>query len=192
MTSIKRGEISMRMNKWGALLAVITLSLSLAGCADITNKFIRKKKEEPKHQKYYAVKTYDIRPSIELYSKRYSYWTAWQSEILLVIRNSNEKKVKVAMEQALSNLMDLEKMIVDEKIERIKKMVDELTVINKQVHADGITDGNEIRIRKKIEAMGREVKRDYSPVKMRRYLREEFAERPDLREDLPGESDGNK
>ncbi|HPS20308.1 MAG TPA: hypothetical protein PKY78_04900 [Candidatus Omnitrophota bacterium] len=166
--------------------AVLVVSVGvLAGCADITNKFIRKKKEEPKRQKYYAVHEYDVRPSMELYSKRYSYWSVWQTEMLQVIRNPNEKKIKVAVEQGRSNLMDLEKMIVDEKVEKMKKMVDDLIKIEKQIKQEGITSGNEVRIRKVIEAMGREVKRDYSPTKMRRYLREEFAERPDLREDLP-------
>lgn len=153
------------------LIAIFTIS----GCADLKDKFIRKPKEEKeKAKRYYAVREYDVRPSLELYTKRYVYWKHWHKELLAVLDHDNHKKTVVAIEQEASNLMAMQSMLVDEKAEQLEVSIAELTEIEKTIKKERLTGGNKVRIRKKLESLGRRVKREFSYNKMRGFIRDEF------------------
>lgn len=156
------------------LVALSFAAVSLSGCADLRNKFIRKKKEKPQAKRYYAVKTYHVRPSIELYTKRYVLWKTWHDELEAVLNNSNFKKPRMAAEQALSNMIDMRNMLVDEKADLLQKYVDDMTFVEKTIKKQKVTPGNQTQLQKRIEIIGADVKRKFSYNDMRKYIRSEF------------------
>ncbi|MBD3380444.1 MAG: hypothetical protein GF408_08305 [Candidatus Omnitrophica bacterium] len=160
--------------KWMALLLAAVMVIGSGGCAQLRDKFIRKKKEEPGMKRYTVVKPYDVRPSLDLYTKRYVYWKNWHRELLDVIDHSNHKKTVVAVEQELSNLVDMQNMLVDEKAQELQEYIDELTEIELTIKKERVTLGNKTRLVRKLEALGRGVKRDFSYNKMRRYIADDF------------------
>ena len=153
------------------------LIVSLSGCASFKNIFSKKNKDEgPPAKRYYSVRKYDIHPSMELYTKRYIFWKTWHSELLGVLTDSNKKKAVAAVEQDIANLLDMQGMLVDEKAEKLQVMIDEMSGIEKVIKKETITGGNAVRIRKQLETIGRQVKRDFSYRKIEGFIRDDFKE----------------
>jgi hypothetical protein len=157
------------------ILPVIGSIFLITGCADLRQKFIPKKKEdESSTMHYYAVREYDIKPSLELYTKRYVYWKNWQKEILDVIDNRNHKKIVVALEQAVSNLIDMRNMLVEKKAAELQTYIDEMTDIEMSVKEQRMTRGTKVRIRRKLESLGKQIKRHFSYNKVGGYIADDF------------------
>lgn len=180
------------------VIFLVALSLGLTGCTQLRDKFVRKKKEAPV-KRYYAVKQYDIHPSIELYTKRYVYWKNWHRELLNVLKDPNMKKVTTAIEQDISNLADMRAMLVDAKAEELQKSIDDMVVLAEMVRKEKITMGNETRIRRRIELVGSTVKSKFSYNKMRSFIRPDFNSNadtgtsadPDTKTDVDANTDTN-
>jgi hypothetical protein len=162
------------MKKRGILVIFLVTALSLTGCASLKEKFIPKKKEEETTMRYQVVRTYDVHPSLELYTKRYIFWKNWQRELLEVLRDDNQKKVRVAAEQAVSNLYDMKRMLVDEKGDELQLVIDDMVKVEDTIRAQKVTQGNRTRLRKQIEQVGRQVKRNFSYTKVGDYIRDDF------------------
>ncbi|MBU1084692.1 MAG: hypothetical protein KKG84_06320 [Candidatus Omnitrophica bacterium] len=156
------------------LLGVTVLS---SGCAQLRDKFVRKPKEEVSAKRFYAVKEYDVRPSLELYTKRYVFWKTWHKELLDVLPKENSKKITVAVEQELSNLMDMRNMLTEDRAVLLQKDVDELAEIEQEIKSGGVTRGNRVQIRRKLEEIGRRVKRDFTYKKMGGKIRNDFPDK---------------
>ena len=152
----------------------LILVFLISGCASLKDKFIRKPKEKDKDRKYYVVKEYDVHPSLELYTKRYIFWKNWQRELLGVLRSDNHKKIVVSAEQATSNLYDMKRMLVDEKGDQLQEIISQMSDVEQTIKKQRITQGNIVRIRRKIESLGRKVKKDFSYTKVRGYIRDDF------------------
>jgi hypothetical protein len=159
-------------------LAVIVLAVSvLSGCAQLKEKFVPKPKDDKKQMKrYYAVRPYDVKPNLDLYTKRYIFWKNWHRDLLDVLTASNQKKKVVAIEQEISNLLDMRDMLVDEKAEELQGYINELEEVEVRLKGERITSGNEVRIRRQIENAGRQIKLKFSYNKMGPYIRDEFRE----------------
>ncbi len=159
----------------GIVLILAIMAGSITGCAQLRDKFVRKSKEEEKPvRQYYAVREYDVHPNMDLYTKRYIFWKTWHKELLDVLDSDNSKKIKVAAEQELSNLIDMRNMLNDEKAGQIQEYVDELTTIEQTIRKEGITRGNKVGIRRRLELLGKNVKRDFSYNKVTGMLADEF------------------
>ncbi|MFH1552403.1 MAG: hypothetical protein ABID83_02020 [Candidatus Omnitrophota bacterium] len=167
----------MRKKDIRVLVVLLAVAVALSGCAQIRDKFVRKPKEEKvKAKRYYAVKAYDVHPSLDLYTKRYIFWKNWHKDLLSVLGDDNHKKVTVAVEQDISNLMDMRSMLVDEKADELQKSIDEMIAIETTLKKERITPGNEVRIRRNLELIGKNIKRDFSYTKMGDYIRSDFKE----------------
>ena len=153
-----------------SLLCIILLS----GCADFKSKFIRKKEEDTGPKGYYAVRDYDIQPSIELYQKRYIYWKNWHRELMEDLDDSNSKKAEVDIEQAISNLIDMKGMLVDIKAAELQKLIDEMRQQERIIKDQSITGANRVKLRRRLEMLLREIKREFSYRKMEDFIRSEF------------------
>lgn len=157
------------------LILFIAIAVYLTGCAELKDKFIPKPKEgKLKAKTYYSVKEYDVKPSIELYTKRYIYWKTWHQDLIEVMDQDNYKKVVVAVEQDTSNLRDMQRMLVDEKAAELQGSIDEMEEIESTIKKEKITAGNRIRIKRRLETLGRGIKRDFSYNKMQDCIRDEF------------------
>ncbi len=157
------------------MTVLLVAAVGLSGCAQLREKFVRKPKEEKAaSRRYCAVKAYDIRPSLELYTKRYVFWKTWHKELLAVLGGSNHKKTLVAIEQEIVNLRDMRNMLIDEKAEELQKPIDEIMKIETALKKEKVTRGNEVRMRRRLESLGRQVKRNFSYTKVRGVIRDDF------------------
>lgn len=164
----------MMLRRFALFVAVIFAASSMAGCADLKDKFVRKKKGKVSAKRYYAVKTYHVKPSLDLYTKRFVLWKAWQNELEAVLLDDNFKKPRMAADQALSNLVDMQNMLVEEKFVALGKYVDEMTKVEKAIRTQKVTPGNQTWLKKQIELIGFEVERRFSYNDMRKYIADEF------------------
>ena len=171
-----KGEVreTMILRRFTLVMAVIFAASSMAGCSDLKDKFVRKKKGKVSARRYYAVKTYHIKPSLDLYTKRFVIWKAWQNELEAVLLNDNSKKPRMASDQALSNLVDMQNMLVEEKFVALGKYVDEMTKVEKTIRTQKVTPGNQTWLKKQIELIGFEVERRFSYNDMKKYIADEF------------------
>ena len=158
---------------------IVTAALVASGCAQLKEKFVRKPKEDAfQGRHYYAVRQYDVRPNLELYTKRYVYWKNWHRELLAVLGHSNHKKAEVAVEQEISNMLDMQSMLDDEKAEELQGLIEQMTEVEQQIKKSQVSTANEVRLRKKIEAVGGKVKRNFSYTKIGDHLADEFRSEP--------------
>jgi len=156
-------------------------AMLFTGCAQLKEKFVRKPKEDAfKGRHYYAVHEYHVTPNLELYTKRYVYWKNWHRELLAVLMDPNHKKAEVAIEQEISNLLDMQSMLDDEKAEELGKLIAELSEVEQDIKKGRVTVASEVRIRKKVEAAGVKIKRDFSYTKVGDHLADAF--RPEQEE----------
>ncbi|MFC1548744.1 hypothetical protein ACFL5E_02150 [Candidatus Omnitrophota bacterium] len=156
------------------LTILMALVLLTSGCAQLKEKFVRKSKDEGPVKRYQPVHMYDIKPNMDLYTKRYLYWKNWHKESLLVLSDDNHKKIRVSLEHEVSNLIDMHNMLVDEKAEELQPLITEMIEIEEKVKKEKITQGNRVRIEKRLETIGRKVKREFNYNKMRGYMRDDF------------------
>ncbi|MFH1846243.1 MAG: hypothetical protein ABH869_01660 [Candidatus Omnitrophota bacterium] len=157
------------------LTAIIIMSCAFTGCAQIREKLIRKPvEEEKKTVTYQAVTEYEGKPTFDLYTKRYIFWKNWHRELLFVLENTNQKKRIVAVEQELSNLLSMQKMLLDSKAVELQKYIDELVQIETVLKKERITSGNVVRLRKKIETLGRQIQQKFSYNKVGEFIISEF------------------
>lgn len=156
------------------LVFLMSVSLFLSGCADFQKKFIRKKKEYDGPPKYYAVREYDVHPSLELYQKRYIYWKNWHRELLVDINKANKKKAKVDFEQAISNLWDMKHMLVEEKGDALQSYIDQMQILQVMLKDQSITGGNQVKFRRKLENLMSEIKQNFSYRKVGGYISSDF------------------
>ncbi len=165
----------MKREKFLALIMLMVMTMLTSGCASIKDKFIRKPKEEEEQiRRYQVVREYDVHPNMELYTKRYIFWKNWNKELLEKIRSDNHKKRVVAVEQAVSNLYDMKRMLVDEKGDQLQGLIDEMTDVENTIKNERITGANRVRIRRKVESVGRNVKKDFSYTKVKGQIRDDF------------------
>ena len=155
-------------------LVLLVFAVLTSGCAQLKEKFIRKPKDKEEPRRYYIVKEYDVRPTMELYTKRYIFWKTWHKELLVVIMKDNHKKIVVAVEQDVSNLHDMQRMLVPEKGDQLQPLIDDMTKIENTIKKQKITHANRVRIRRKLENIGRSVKKDFSYRKIKGSLANEF------------------
>ncbi|MBU0684166.1 MAG: hypothetical protein ABIH85_03255 [Candidatus Omnitrophota bacterium] len=163
--------------RFQTVIVMFLILVMSSGCAQIKDKFIRKPKdEEVDLKRYRAVRTYDVQPSIELYQKRYVLWKVWHKELLSVLRDSNHKKKIIAIDQEISNLVDMRNMLTKEKGEELQKIIVQMMDIQNMIKRQKVATGNEVRIRVKLEALGRQIKGDFNYNKVQDFIGSDFAE----------------
>jgi len=167
------------------IVSIIVTASFLSGCAQMRDKFIRKPKEEDTARRFYAVREYDVKPSMELYTKRYIFWKTWHRELLDVLDSDNKKKYRVAAEQELSNMFDMYGMLTDEKGDELMQYINEMADIEKTLRTEGVTRGNEVQIRRRLENMGKQVKADFSYRVVQGMIRDDF--RPESQDEADPE-----
>jgi hypothetical protein len=133
----------------------------MSGCEGLRKKFTRKKKAAVKMPRIYQVKKYEKKPSPELYNKHYAYWLNWQSELLKVL-GQNRKKDTRCIEEVISNLKDMQNILVPEMAEKLQPHIDKMWKVR-----DVIVEGNLSQYNKSYVEMT--VSREY------RYIRDQFS-----------------
>ncbi|HPN72794.1 MAG TPA: hypothetical protein PKZ41_02235 [Candidatus Omnitrophota bacterium] len=156
---------------------VLFCALTLSGCADLKSKFIRKSKQQTAPKRYIPVREYDVKPSMELYTKRYIFWKNWHKEFMDLVsdqRMTNEKKLLVSIEQEISNLYDMRGMLVDERGDELQLLIDKMAEVEQDMRKQNLTQGNRVRITRTMELLGKEIKDKFSYREVTGEIRDEF------------------
>lgn len=156
------------MRKAVVCLLISVLLISLTGCDAMQRKFTRKKKEV-KRPRIYQVKKYEKKPSPELYKKHYAWWTGWQSEILSTL-GQNHKRDKKCMEEIISNLRDMQGLLVPEKADLLETHIRRLEEAKDVVFREDMGQANKIFVRTTLEREERYIKRDFCFSRIRDFI----------------------
>ena len=149
------------------------LIFNIAGCASIQQKFTRKKKETVKMPRIYQVQKYEKKPSPEAYKKHYVYWASLQSELETVLGQSHKKDL-MCIEQIISNLQDMQNILVPEKGAVLKLHIDKLAAIQETIAREELSQFNKDRIKSTLEHEERCIKREFIYGKVKNYLKKSF------------------
>ncbi len=158
------------------LCALIMSMLFLSGCAQLRDKFVRQRDEEEKRSRFQPVRAYDVSPSLDLYISRYVYWHSWHRELLEVLDGTNRKQKTVALQQSVLNLNAMRIMLEPEKADLLQEHIDDLREIEDTLQQRRLTQGQMIRVRRHLNSMGREIRRDFSHRMVADKIGSEFAE----------------
>lgn len=161
------------MNRTLSTAVALFLIFNIAGCANIQKKFTRKKKETVKMPRIYKVKEYETKPTPELYRKHYVYWESFQSEMIRTL-GQNHKKDKMCIEHILSNLNDMQNMLLPEKAGELRKHIDRLAKVKDIIEKEDLTKFNRTYVTMTLEREQRYIKRDFVYSKIKDKMRTSY------------------
>lgn len=173
-----------------AFLLIFFVLLNLAGCESFRKKFTRKKKETVKMPRIYQLKKYEKKPTPELYKKHYAYWVTWQSELIRVL-GENHKKDTRCIEEIVSNLDDMQNMLVKEKADALSPHIKKLVTVKDIIFNEELTQANKDYVKRTLEREDRSIKRDFYYDKVKDYLKKSFEEVPEAAETKDETSQGD-
>jgi len=174
----------MNMKKAAYFVIAFFLIINIAGCAGVQRKFTRKKKETVKMPRIYQVKKYDRKPSPELYKKHYVYWESFQSEMIMTLGQNNKKNL-VCIEHILSNLSDMQSMLLPEKAAELEIHITRLAKIKDILKKEDLTTFNRNYIMMTLERESRYIKRGFVYKKVKNSLRTSYEDEPGAAPDQP-------
>lgn len=157
------------MKRWVSIFIIMFMLANLTGCAGLQKKFTRKKKKTVKMPRIYQVRKYEKKPSSELYKKHYAYWASWQSELVKVL-GQNRKKDILCIEQIISNLKDMQGLLIPEKAAQLEPHIDNLSKVRTVMINEDLTQFNIDYIRRTVEKEDRTIKRDFGFNKVKDFL----------------------
>ena len=165
------------MRKISVFAMVFFLAMTLTGCDSIQRKFTRKKKETKPIPRLYQLKKYDVKPSAELYSKHYAYWQSWMSELIQDLGDNHKKDVR-CIDEALSQLHDMQNILVQEKADALTKHIRRIEEAREIIIKEGLSQYNRNQIIMTLEREDRTVKSEFAVARIKDNIRDSFDETP--------------
>lgn len=163
------------MKKICALAMIVFIALTLAGCDALQRKFTRKKKYVKPVPRLYQLKKYDIKPSAALYSKHYAYWQSWMSELIQDLGGNRKKDIR-CIEEALSQLHDMQNILVQEKADALEKHIHRLEEVRDTIIKEQLSQYNKSQIIMTLEREDRTIKREFCTAGIKGHIKESFDE----------------
>ncbi len=151
----------------------LLLAFNSMGCESLRKKFTRKKKAPVKMPRFYQVKEYKKVPSPELYKKHYSYWQSWQSELIKVL-GANHKKDMRCIEEIVSNLKDMQNILLKEKADELEPRIARLSKVKDVIFGEDLSVANREFIKSTLEREDRYIRRDFHYTKVKDKLKKSF------------------
>jgi hypothetical protein len=168
------GDDMKKMLSW---LIVFFLIANMTGCEPLAKKFRRKKKETVRMPRVFKVKKYEKKPSPELYKKHYAYWSSWQSELIKVL-GQNHKKDLVCIEHIVSNLIDMQNILVPEKGAELTPHIEKLSRVQDVITREELTTANRDYVLRSLEREDRFIKKNFSYTRVKNCLKKSFDDEP--------------
>ena len=165
------------MRKSSVFAMVFFLAMTLTGCDSLQRKFTRKKKETKPIPRLYQLKKYDVKPSAELYSKHYAYWQSWMSELIQDLGDNHKKDVR-CIDEALSQLHDMQNILVQEKADALTKHIRRIEEAREIIIKEGLSQYNRNQIIMTLEREDRIVKSEFAVAGIKDNIRDSFDETP--------------
>ena len=164
------------MKRLLSVLLVVCLAVTLAGCGPgWQGKFIRKKKGAKKPPKIYQIKRYPQKPSPELYKKHYAYTVTWMSELLSDLGQNHKKDVRCT-EEIVSNMKDMQNILVPEWQEKFQRHLDNMMKVREIVVYEELSRFNIDYVKSSLDRENRAIKRDFSYKKVKDHLRKDLSQ----------------
>ena len=153
------------MKKIVFYLIVFCLLLSTLGCDSFIRKFTRKPKQEIEGEKEIVLipEEYKANMSKEEYYRQYFlYWKSWQAELIeaLAIAGNHKKQVDCAI-QAIANLVNMRKMLNEEKQKKLDTYINRMNELKDAV-ANDVYSNNALFNRQKAEQLRRDILKGFS------------------------------
>ncbi|MBI2095727.1 MAG: hypothetical protein HYT89_06125 [Candidatus Omnitrophica bacterium] len=160
------------MKKRLALTAMLAVSLSLAGCASLPKKFIRKKKT-PAHVAqvvYLQQGGYVKQFSNEYYYKtHFTFWKSWHEEWLRWL-GGNRKKVSRCAQESVNHLTEMIRYLSPEKQEELRPDLERLSRLALKAQSGEAGHSDQSMTRSELERIQRAVEGGFTYNKMKDYL----------------------
>lgn len=149
------------------ILFLLIFVASSFGCDSFRRKFIRKSKEEPKGEEM-VIEPKDYSklqlPVDKAYTQYYTYWKAWQNELLTyLIEGTSKKKILSCFDQAILNLEHMKDLLDNaEKVTLLDSYIKETSSLAEEVRERTLTALPTTRIKSESEQLLRNIQRDFS------------------------------
>ena len=154
-------------NKTSRYALILILCVAFSGCAGLQRKFVRKKKKEEKLAP--VIVTYDYEKNLrieELYKKRFLFWRSWHGELIDRMGGTYKKRIE-CYDQAIMNLMEMEKYLTGVKAQEIKPFVEKMKSIDLDIKKKKLSKGERIRLKSLLEKTKRRVDKKFSYPKVK-------------------------
>ena len=159
------------MKRIFSFFLILSIAVSLTGCDAVQRKFTRKRKEV-KTPHFYQLKKYARKPSPFLYKQHFAYWASWQEELIQVI-GENHKKDKQCVEEALGNLLDMQRILIPSKAEAMQPYVDKMEWAKNIIFRGDLDFANKYEVKRTVERVERGVKSDFCFGKVKDFIRKD-------------------
>ncbi len=157
------------IKKMSVAVLIIFLISEAVGCGPMANKFTRKKKEKEAPPVYYELEKYTRDSNLVIYKRHYLYWKTWQEELINKLGGNRSKDIR-CIEEAISNLRDMKKVLKPEKAEGLEVHIGEMEGLKEKISAKFITLATKNRLVSVLEKKYREIKMDFSPKKVNDFI----------------------
>lgn len=170
------------MRRSFTIVLILLLAVSMSGCGTTWGqKFIRRKKDVKKTPKIVQIQKYPMKPTPELYKKHYSYFITWQSELLSELGENRKKDIR-SLEEAISNLRDMQNILVPEWGDKMQKYVDREMEAREIIIYQELSKYNVDSVRSTLEKVDRAIKRDFCYSRVKDHLKKDMNENEDVEE----------
>jgi len=119
----------MRQRKFTIIFLLLMFSLTSIGCQTLRKKFTRAKKVDTEESSVMPVlEPIDYAPqkqsAQEQYHYRYSLWKSWYKDLIEAIdADDNDKRIKYAMAEVITQLEEMKKWIKGEKKDQLEILI---------------------------------------------------------------------
>lgn len=154
------------MKKFAALAVVVTLALSMGGCATAKKKFIRKKKEEVVRPVVFTEQAFVKEYTNKFYYiKHFNNWKTWNDELIDYL-GRNAKRERRSFDEMISNLTSMLNYLKEPKRAELEAEIEKVNQLKDRLGAF-TGRGADLSVRSDLESMRRTIyaKFDYEGVK---------------------------
>lgn len=163
------------MKRWFVLFMVFAIVISSAGCTEEwRKKFIRKKKDVKK-PRIYQLKRYKKEPTELLYNKHYNYAITWLSELVDDLGHNHKKDLR-CIEEALSQVRDLQAFLVPEKGKELDKHIARLEEVRDIIKRQDLGQANKDYVMRGIEREERFLRSEFYYNRIKNFMIKSFDE----------------
>lgn len=165
-----------------SIFIILVILINTAGCSEAwRKKFIRKKKEVAKKPRIWQDKRYSKEPTEALYDKHYNYATNWLSELSEKLGQNNKKDLR-CIEEALTQIRDMQYCLIPDKGKELDKHIRRLEEIREILKRQDLGQANKDYVRSSVEREERFLRSEFYYRKIRDYMKKTFEEEEELAE----------
>lgn len=168
-------NLDRRANRFFVFIILYFFLVTSGGCEPLRKKFVRQNKKDKVQQ--------DINPILDPldypepvhspegdYKQHYAFWRLWYKDLVdAVMENENDKRQIYLLNEVLSQLEEMRKLITDEKKNQLVKYIEEINKIKQEFDAPGAMRSS-LSIKRRLEIKSKKIMDEYNPKSMQNYF----------------------